>query len=157
VNPQDGKPRLTGSREVTDADIDECSRLTADFGAHHVHGRGGRRMAQGALTLTAVPLLWEPGVHVRELALAFLAPVYSGETVTATLEITGREDAADAAVGAAAAAAVDVDAAGADAAAPLPQVDLHFQLAVVNDEQSVVITGTGVARLTRELADARLG
>lgn len=123
---------LRASRSVGEADIDVCGRLTNDFGAHHMQGHGGRRMAQGALTLTVVPLFGVPGVHMREVSLMFLAPVYAGDTVTATVEVTGREELPDA------------------------QVELHCQVTVVNGEQKPVITGTGIARLSRPLADAYL-
>lgn len=86
---------LTASRKIEDDDIDVCARLTGDFGAHHIAGLGGRKMAQGLLTLSAAPVLGADGVHVAALDLRFLAPVYAGEEVTATTEITSRDDAPD--------------------------------------------------------------
>lgn len=123
---------LTSTRSFSEADIDLCGRITNDLGSHHMKGRDGRRMAQGALTLTAVPLFAVPGVHMREVSLTFLAPVYAGETVTASVEVTGREELADA------------------------QVELACRVEVVNGDGKPVITGGGVARLPSSLAESCL-
>ncbi|KAA2252826.1 dehydratase [Solihabitans fulvus] len=80
---------LTATRTVTDADIDACAELTGDFGAHHTTGVAEGRMAQGLLTLAATPLLADPGVHLAELSMVFLAPVFAGDTVTSVVEIVG--------------------------------------------------------------------
>jgi 3-hydroxybutyryl-CoA dehydratase len=123
---------LTATRSFTEADIDVCGRLTNDLGSHHMKGHDGRRMAQGALTLTAVPLFAVPGVHMREVSLTFLAPVYAGETVTASVEVTGREELDDG------------------------RVALACRVEVVNGEGKPVIAGGGVALLAASLADSCL-
>lgn len=80
---------LTGSRTITDRDIEVCAELTGDFGAHHVAGLRGRKMAQGLLTVTAAPWLDGDGVHVTAMDLRFLAPVYAGDTITASVTVAG--------------------------------------------------------------------
>lgn len=121
---------LVATRSITDEDIDACGRLTSDFGAHHMEGLGGRRMAQGVLTLCAVPLFGAPGVHMREVSLTFLTPVYAGDMVTAKVDVTRSEEPADG------------------------EVELHCQVTVVNGSQTPVITGSGVARLSRTQAES---
>ncbi|WP_067135146.1 hotdog domain-containing protein [Microtetraspora malaysiensis] len=111
----------TATRAFTPEDIDTCARLTGDLGSHHMIGFGDRRMTQGVLTLSAVPLLAGPGVHMRELSFAFLAPVYAGDTVTATVRLTESED-------------------------PLLAT---CEVSVVKDDGTTVLTGTGIAELSR--------
>ncbi|WP_419996412.1 hypothetical protein [Streptomyces boninensis] len=123
----------TTTRTFSSEDIDVCARLTGDLGSHHMAGHGGRRMTQGALTLSAVPLLDEPGVHMRELSFAFLAPVYAGDTVTASVRATETgEPAADRAL-------------------------LACEISVTNGDGTPVLAGTGVADVPRTLADAAGG
>ncbi|WP_340559299.1 MaoC family dehydratase [Streptomyces sp. GSL17-111] len=112
--------------------IDVCARLTGDLGAHHMGGHGDRRMAQGALTLTAVPLLAEPGVHMRELSFTFLAPVFAGDTVSASVSVREAENAPD---------------------VPEGHLLLDCEVQVVGAEGAPVLAGTGVAELPRELFD----
>jgi len=117
----------TATRVFTPEDIDACARLTGDMGSHHMIGLGGRRVAQGVLTLSAVPLLTEPGVHMRELSFTFLAPVYAGDSVTATVRATESEE--------------------------LPEglVLADCQVSVVKSDGTTVLTGTGIAELPRTL------
>ncbi|WP_433424656.1 hypothetical protein ACQP1V_18520 [Microtetraspora malaysiensis] len=114
----------TATRVFTSEDIDTCARLTGDLGSHHMIGFGDRRMTQGVLTLSAVPLLADPGVHMREVSFAFLAPVYAGDTVTATVRLTESED-------------------------PLLAT---CEVSVVKGDGTTVLTGTGIAELSRALA-----
>lgn len=134
----------TASRTFSSEDIDVCARLTGDLGAHHMGGLGDRRMAQGALTLSAVPLLAEPGVHMRDLSFAFLAPVYEGDTVTATLRATetapGEPPAADGGL-------------PASPALPAERALLACEISVVNAGGTPVLSGTGLAEVPRALAD----
>ncbi|MFI8825149.1 hypothetical protein [Streptomyces sp. NPDC053431] len=128
----------TNTRTLRAEDIDVSARLTGDLGAHHMGGHGDRRMAQGALTLSVVPLLAEPGVHVRALSLSFLAPVYAGDTVTATVR------------------AAEADAEAASAVAPELPADhalLTCDISVENEAGTVVLVGTGIAELPRAMAD----
>ncbi|AKJ10248.1 hypothetical protein ABB07_09535 [Streptomyces incarnatus] len=128
----------TTTRTLRAEDIDVCARLTGDLGAHHMGGHGDRRMAQGALTLSVVPLLAEPGVHMRDLSLTFLAPVYAGDTVTATVRTT-EADAREVAAG-----AVELTA---------DHALLTCEISVVNGAGTPVLTGTGLAELPRTMAD----
>jgi acyl dehydratase len=86
---------LTATRTITSEDIDTCGRLTGDFGSHHLNGMTGRQIAQGLVTLALAPLFMRDGVHMSELSIRFLAPVYAGDTVTATVEIVNMADAPD--------------------------------------------------------------
>ncbi|MBW1598027.1 hypothetical protein [Streptomyces sp. JJ38] len=119
----------TATHTFNSQEIDVCARLTGDLGAHHMGGLGDRRMAQGALTLSAVPLLADPGVHMRELSFTFLAPVFAGDTVTATVSATEGGE------------------------APAGRVLLDCQVNVVNGEGAPVLAGKGVAEVPRELLD----
>jgi acyl dehydratase len=123
---------LTATRAVTSEDIDVCTRITGDSGSHHVNGLRGRRMAPGILTLSAVPLLGSPGVHMRELSFRFLAPVYAGQTITATVDVTETAE------------------------LPGDLVRLCCQVSVVNADGITVLTGSGVAELSREQAKSEL-
>ncbi|GAA4658177.1 hypothetical protein GCM10023347_06660 [Streptomyces chumphonensis] len=120
----------TATHTFSSEQIDVCARLTGDLGAHHMGGHGDRRMAQGALTLTAVPLLAEPGVHMRKLSFTFLAPVFAGDTVTATVSVQEAEQAPD---------------------VPDGHVVLDCEVRVAGDDGAPVLAGTGVAELPREL------
>ncbi|MBZ4319837.1 hypothetical protein [Streptomyces huiliensis] len=115
----------TATAVFTTEDIDTCARLTGDLGAHHM--TGDRRMTQGVLTLTAVPLLADPGAHVRELALAFLAPVHAGDAVTATVRLA--------------------EAAGAGAGLPAGRSAFGCGISVAGAGGGPVLTGTGVVEL----------
>lgn len=86
---------LTATRTITSEDIAACGRLTGDFGSHHVSGLAGRQMAQGLLTLALAPLFLRDGVHMSELSIKFLAPVFAGDTITATVEIVDMVDSPD--------------------------------------------------------------
>ncbi|MGI5488186.1 hypothetical protein [Microtetraspora malaysiensis] len=119
----------TATRVFTPEDIDTCARLTGDLGSHHMIGFGDRRMAQGVLTLSAVPLLTDPGVHMRELSFTFLAPVYAGDTVTAAVRLTESEELSD------------------------DLVLATCQVSVVKGDGTTALTGTGIAELSRALAD----
>ncbi|WP_225802041.1 hypothetical protein [Streptomyces sp. NK15101] len=131
----------TNTRTLRAEDIDVCARLTGDLGAHHMGGHGDRRMAQGALTLSVVPLLAEPGVHMRDLSLTFLAPVYAGDTVTATVRATGTDAGEDSAE------AVEP---------PADQALITCEISVVNGAGTPVLTGTGIAEMPRTMADGLL-
>lgn len=123
---------LAATRVITNEDIDNCARLTGDAGSHHIDGFRGRRMAQGILTLSAVPLLGSPGVHIQELSVTFLAPVYAAQAVTATMTVTGADD------------------------LPGGLVRLRCQIDAVDSDGTTVMTGSGVAELSREQASSQL-
>ncbi len=75
-------------RTFTRADILAFAALTGDEGLHHVDP-GRRVMAQGLLVASMVTKLGGDMNYVaRNMKIDFIAPVYEGEEVTATLEIT---------------------------------------------------------------------
>jgi acyl dehydratase len=81
-------PEFTAERAITDQDIDRCAELTGDFGAHHIAGTGGRRIAQGLLTVAMAPLMRnDHDFRIRSMSLMFLAPVFAGDTVTARVRV----------------------------------------------------------------------
>ncbi len=92
------------TRTITEDDIVAFARLTGDTNPLHLDEayarttRFGRRIAHGLLTAgflsaflgTELP---GPGAIYLEQNLRFLKPVYPGDTVTATVEVTAyRED-----------------------------------------------------------------
>ena len=86
---------LSATRTITSEDIAACARLTGDIGSHHVSGLAGKQMSQGLLTLALAPLFMRDGVHMSELSIKFLAPVFAGDTVTATVEIVDMAEDSD--------------------------------------------------------------
>ncbi|SES49263.1 MaoC/PaaZ C-terminal domain-containing protein [Actinokineospora terrae] len=84
---------LSARRTVSDDDIAACARLTGDFGAHHIGGVAGRKVAQGLLTLSGTPLLADDGVHVTGMDLRFLAPVFAGDEITTSVTVDTRDGA----------------------------------------------------------------
>lgn len=79
---------LRSEESVSASDIDRCADLTGDRGAHHAVGLTGRRMAQGLLTATTVPLLRGDGdFRLRSMSMVFLQPVFAGDTVTSETRI----------------------------------------------------------------------
>lgn len=118
---------LSDTRTITSEDIAVCGRLTGDFGSHHVSGISGRQMAQGLLTLAVAPLFGTDGVHMTNLSIKFLAPVFAGDTVTAVVKITDMADDSDG------------------------LVNLSCMVTATNAEGTEVLRGTGVACLTADL------
>ena len=91
--------RASLSRTVTDADIEAFARLTGDNNPLHVddafalRSRFGRRVAHGMLSAALVSAvlgtrLPGPGAIYLQQTLRFVRPVYPGDTVTATVEVT---------------------------------------------------------------------
>ncbi len=91
--------RATLSKTITSADIEAFAALTGDRNPLHLdegfarRHRFGRPIAHGALAAgvisaalgTALP---GPGAIYLSQTLKFLKPVYPGDTVTATVEVT---------------------------------------------------------------------
>lgn len=123
---------LTETRTITAEDIATCARLTGDMGSHHVSGIAGRQMAQGLLTMAAAPLFGRPGVHMSELSVTFLLPVFAGDTITAQVDVT--------------------DSAELDGGL----VALSCALSVKNGDGVEVLRGTGVAQMPADVAKAEL-
>lgn len=124
---------LIVSRTITADDIARCARLTGDYGSHHISGMAGRQMAQGLLTLAAAPLLGDPGVHIAEMSVRFLLPVFAGDTVTATVEITDRTELASG------------------------QVACTCSVTVTNADSAQVMVGTAVAHVPAVVAGTLAG
>lgn len=96
--------RASLSRTITDDDIAAFARLTGDNNPLHVdasfalRSRFGRRVAHGLFSAGLVSAvlgtrLPGPGAIYLQQTLRFVRPVYPGDTVTATVEVTAyRED-----------------------------------------------------------------
>ncbi len=96
--------RASLSRTITDDDIAAFARLTGDHNPLHVdeafaqRSRFGRRVAHGLLSAGLVSAvlgtrLPGPGAIYLQQTFRFVRPVYPGDTVTATVEVTAyRED-----------------------------------------------------------------
>jgi 3-hydroxybutyryl-CoA dehydratase len=91
--------RASFSKTVTEADVTTFAGLTGDFNPIHVDAeyarksRFGRRVAHGMLTgglISAVlgNKLPGPGTIYLSQQIEFLAPVFIGDTITATVEVT---------------------------------------------------------------------
>jgi 3-hydroxybutyryl-CoA dehydratase len=87
------------SKTVTESDVTTFAGLIGDFNPIHVDaeyarkGRFGRRVAHGLFTgglISAVlgNKLPGPGAIYLSQQIEFLAPVFIGDTVTATVEVT---------------------------------------------------------------------
>lgn len=124
---------LTATRTITSEDIDTFGRLTGDFGSHHVNGMAGRQIAQGVLTLALAPLFLHDGVHMSELSIKFLAPVFAGDTITATVQVVDRANSSDG------------------------LADLSCVVKVANSEGVAVIEGTARARVAAAVIDTEDG
>ncbi|GAA3028413.1 MaoC/PaaZ C-terminal domain-containing protein [Actinokineospora globicatena] len=81
----------SATRTISDDDIAACARLTGDFGAHHIAGMAGKKVAQGLLTLSGTPLLADDSVHVTGLDLRFLAPVFVGDEITTSVTVNAAD------------------------------------------------------------------
>lgn len=119
---------LSSTRTITGADVAACGRLTGDVGSHHVAGLDGRVMAQGLLTLGVLPLFSQPGVDLGKMSVKFVAPVFVGDTITASLEILDTQE----------------RSAGL--------VDVSCAVSATKDGVEVM-TGTGVAVVPAEIAE----
>jgi 3-hydroxybutyryl-CoA dehydratase len=91
--------RASFTKTVTESDVTTFAGLIGDFNPIHVDAeyarntRFGRRVAHGMLTgglISAVlgTKLPGPGAIYLSQQIEFLAPVYIGDTITATVEIT---------------------------------------------------------------------
>lgn len=94
----------TFSKTISQADIEAFAALSGDrnplhldegFAARH---RFGRPIAQGTLVAGVISaalgtVLPGPGAIYLSQTLKFLKPVYPGDTVTATVEVTGYREA----------------------------------------------------------------
>jgi 3-hydroxybutyryl-CoA dehydratase len=92
--------RATFSKTISQADIEAFAALTGDRNPLHIdenfarRHRFGRPIAHGALVAGVISaalgmILPGPGAIYLSQTLRFLKPVYPGDTVTATVEVTG--------------------------------------------------------------------
>ncbi|HEV2282558.1 MAG TPA: MaoC family dehydratase [bacterium] len=96
--------RASLTRVISDDDIEAYARLTGDRNPLHldeafaIRSRFGRRVAHGLLSAGLISAvlgtrLPGPGAVYLQQTLRFVRPVYPGDTVTATVEVTAyRED-----------------------------------------------------------------
>jgi len=91
--------RATVSKTITHADIEAFAALTGDRNPLHLddafarRSRFGRPIAHGTLVAGVISaalgmVLPGPGAIYLSQTLKFLKPVYPGDTVTATVEVT---------------------------------------------------------------------
>lgn len=88
---------LTTSRTFTEADVDAFAALSGDYGDHHLtRDAQGRRMVHGLLT-ASLPTRLGGTIHyvARTMTFEYLRPVWSGDTITATLTMTAVEEQPD--------------------------------------------------------------
>jgi len=124
---------LTATRTITGEDIDACGRVTGDFGSNHLNGMAGKQIAQGVLTLAFAPLFLRDDVHMSEVSIKFLAPVFAGDTITATVEVVDMADRPDG------------------------LADVSCVVKVVNSEGVVVVDGTVRVRAAAAAIDTEGG
>jgi 3-hydroxybutyryl-CoA dehydratase len=96
--------RASLTRVISDDDIEAYAKLTGDHNPLHVdeafavRSRFGRRVAHGLLSAGLISALLGtrlpgPGAIYLQQTFRFVRPVYPGDTVTATVEVTAyRED-----------------------------------------------------------------
>lgn len=96
--------RASRTKTITDEDIHAFAALSGDYSPIHVdddyaaQSRFGRRIAHGILTGSLISAvlgndLPGPGTIYLSQTFQFKAPVFPGDTITATVELTAyRED-----------------------------------------------------------------
>jgi acyl dehydratase len=108
MNPEQIKIEIGATasltRVITEDDVETFARITGDTNSVHLTeeyaraSRFGKRIAHGMVGAGYVPAvlgtrLPGPGAIYLSQSLAFKAPVYLGDSITATVSITGlRED-----------------------------------------------------------------
>lgn len=95
--------RASVTRTISDADIATYAALTGDANPLHIddgfaaRSRFGRRVAHGLLSAGLISAvlgtkLPGPGAIYLQQSLRFVRPVYLGDSVTATVEVTAYRD-----------------------------------------------------------------
>jgi len=90
--------KATRSKTISAEDVDAFARISGDMNPVHLDDqyaattRFGRRIAHGMLTASVISALLAddlpgPGSVYLSQTLSFKAPVYLGETITATAEL----------------------------------------------------------------------
>lgn len=95
--------RASLTRTISDTDIATFAEITGDSNPLHVddafaaHSRFGRRVAHGLLSAGLISAvlgtkLPGPGAIYLQQTFRFVRPVYPGDTLTATVEVTAYRD-----------------------------------------------------------------
>lgn len=98
-----GESRLSVGRTITEADIVLHAGQTGDFFPHHMDAEWtktqpiGARIAHGTLILSVGVGMTAGDINPQAMSygydrIRFIAPVYIGDTITVTAEITEKRD-----------------------------------------------------------------
>lgn len=98
-----GERRTTQGRTVTEADVVLHAGQTGDFFPHHLDAAWcatqpfGRRMAHGTLIISMAVGMTAGDINPQAMSygydkIRFVRPVFIGDTITVTAEITGKAD-----------------------------------------------------------------
>jgi acyl dehydratase len=98
-----GESRLSTGRTITEADIVLHAGQTGDFFPHHMDAEWtatqpiGQRIAHGTLILSVAVGMTAGDINPRAMSygydrIRFINPVFIGDTITVTAEITEKRD-----------------------------------------------------------------
>ncbi|HEY3556987.1 MAG TPA: MaoC/PaaZ C-terminal domain-containing protein [Kribbella sp.] len=98
-----GESRTTVGRTITEADIVLHAGQTGDFFPHHLDAEwmatqpAGQRIAHGTLILSVAVGMTAGDINPRSMSygydrIRFVKPVFIGDTITVTAEITEKSD-----------------------------------------------------------------
>ncbi|WP_350275550.1 MaoC/PaaZ C-terminal domain-containing protein [Kribbella sp. HUAS MG21] len=98
-----GESRTTVGRTITEADIVLHAGQTGDFFPHHMDAEwmatqpAGQRIAHGTLILSVAVGMTAGDINPRSMSygydrIRFIKPVFIGDTITVTAEITEKSD-----------------------------------------------------------------
>lgn len=98
-----GESRTTVGRTITEADIVLHAGQTGDFFPHHLDADwmatqpAGQRIAHGTLILSVAVGMTAGDINPRAMSygydkIRFIKPVFIGDTITVTAEITAKAD-----------------------------------------------------------------
>jgi acyl dehydratase len=98
-----GETRITQGRTITEADIVLHAGQTGDFFPHHMDAEwmatqpAGQRIAHGTLILSVAVGMTATDINPRSMSygydrIRFIGPVFIGDTITVTAEITEKSD-----------------------------------------------------------------
>lgn len=98
-----GESRTTTGRTITEADIVLHAGQTGDFFPHHMDAEwmatqpAGQRIAHGTLVLSVAVGMTAGDINPQSMSygydrIRFIRPVFIGDTITVTAEITEKSD-----------------------------------------------------------------
>lgn len=98
-----GESRTTTGRTITEADIVLHAGQTGDFFPHHMDAEwmatqpAGQRIAHGTLVLSVAVGMTAGDINPQSMSygydkIRFITPVFIGDTITVTAEITEKAD-----------------------------------------------------------------